>query len=156
MLQLFSAIVVSAMSRQKRKAGVTLDCDVEASASFVSDQRTSAKTKSTYKSHLKKFVDYMSTNFPDTVAANGSLILPLKWESVRSFNGHIASAAYKRRKFKCPNQVPDNIPEPFSSSLMNRYKSAVMNVYRKAGTKMDKELDVAWGNFLGKPFIYLI
>jgi hypothetical protein len=67
------------MSRQKRKAGVALDCDVEASAS--SDQRTSAKTKSTYKSHLKKFVDYMSTNFPDTVAEDGSPKFPLQWES---------------------------------------------------------------------------
>jgi hypothetical protein len=138
------------MSGRKRKAGVALNFDAEASASFVCDQRTSAKTKSTYKSHLKKFVDYMSQHFPSAVAEDGSLILPLQWDAVRSFNGYMASAAYERQKFERPNEVPDNVPEPFSSSLMNGFKSAVMDVYRRAGLKMDQQLDLDWGNFLGK------
>ena len=70
----------------------------------------------------------MSKHFPSTIAENWSLILPLQWDAVRSFNGYMASAAYERRK--CPNEVPDNVPEPFSSSLMNGFKSAVMDVYR--------------------------
>jgi hypothetical protein len=137
---------------KKRKAGIALDCDIEASAQFVSDQRTSAKTKSTYKSHLKMFVDYMSNHFPDSVA-DGKLVLPLTWEAVLSFNGFVASAAYARAKFTCPNDIPPDIPEPYSSSHLSGFKSAVVDVYKKAGIRIDPDLDMQWGAFLSKYFV---
>ena len=141
---------------KKRKAGVALECDTEASFQFVSDQRTSAKTKSTYKSHLKMFVDYMTKHFPDSVN-DGQLVHPLTWEAVRSFNGFVASAAVERRRFNSPTELPPHIPEPFSSSHISGFKSAVVDMYKKAGITIDIQLDMEWKNYLSKHlYIYLM
>ncbi len=49
---------------RKQKAGVALECDTEVNCQFVCDQRTSLKINTTYRSHLKMFVDYMAQKFP--------------------------------------------------------------------------------------------
>ena len=62
----------------------------------------------------------------------------------------MAGAAFARRLYSSPNEVPPDIPQPFSSSHMNSFRSAVVDVYRAAGMKLAVELDVDWKSQLGE------
>ncbi len=80
-------------------------------ANEVTEWRTSAGTKATYKSHLKQLMAFVSTNHPTCIDANGNLKLPVPTDVIMAFCGEQAQPATERRQYKRAADIPNSIAQ---------------------------------------------
>ena len=65
-----------------------------------------------------------------------------------SFFSSVFVGAFERNKLNGPEDVGENDPDPFSSSQIKGYRSAVVSLYTEKLMKIDPALDAELGSML--------
>jgi hypothetical protein len=103
-------------------------------------KKTKDRTKSNYKGKLGQIELYFQKIHPEALV-EGKLEAPIPAEPLLDFFSYIFIGAHERGKLNGPNDIPDKEPDPFSSSQIKGYRSAVVYLYTQKLMKIDPELD---------------
>jgi len=54
------------------------------------------------------------------------------WDDIIDFFGYLSGPAYKRSRLKSPEDITTDMPQPYSVSTMEGYRSAIISLYKNS------------------------
>lgn len=118
-------------------------------AENLQSKRTSAGTKGTYGSKVKKAIEWFKEHRPHCLSSQKTeFVLPIPCKELKEFFGHLCSAAHEREKLKSAEEITAEMEDPSSSSTVVGYRSAIMDLYRTAKIEMDATTKLELGMLL--------
>ena len=103
-------------------------------------RKTKVTTKSNYRGKLEQIKAYFVKYHPEALV-DGEVVPPIQTEPLLDFFSYIFIGAHERSKLDGPDDIPEKEPDPYSSSLIKGYRSAVVYLYTEKLLKIDPELD---------------
>jgi hypothetical protein len=110
--------------------------EIAATLQFI---RTS-NTNSTYASMITHVVEWFGANRPHCLGDDGKLLLPIPCMELLEFFSHLAGATNTQL---APSQITDDMPEPVSTSTVDGYRRAIVDLYTNANMVMDPDTKLA-------------
>jgi len=134
-----------AKSSSSRQAVVDRDVYLDGTDSAsvainMADKKTNDSTKKNYKNKHKYVAQYFLKNFP-TAMDGDKIKIPIDAASLTSFFGYIMASADARSKLRSPCDIREGEPDPWSVSQITGYKSAIVALYTKVGSRIEASLD---------------
>ena len=105
--------------------------------------------KATYNSHIKQYKDYCMAHDPESLNSEGEVIIPIKWNTIKGFIGKKVETANKRNSCSGPEEIPESTRQPYSSSHLGGFKSAIVDLYTRNRKKIDEEVNTQWKYKIG-------
>jgi hypothetical protein len=121
-----------------RRVEGEIDQDViDASTDLVWGRRTAEGTVSGYKNKLLHMAEFFlrQESFSLLTEDRRSIQVPIEDEDmnkVLEFFGYLASPAYARRQLTSPDDITDEMAEPYSDSTIEGYRSALLSLYKNS------------------------
>ncbi|DBA02130.1 TPA: hypothetical protein N0F65_011197, partial [Lagenidium giganteum] len=102
-------------------------------ANALKGKRTNASTKRTYQSKINVMVRWLQTHHPSLISDDKSLRLPLTFDAVIGFFGHLCAAAHHY-------DLDDGI-WGYQSALVDAYKTRVLSLDPHSDTELRRVLE---------------
>ena len=123
--------------RGRRVEGEVNQDVIAASTELVWGRRTADGTVSGYRNKLAHMVEFFSRqeSFVLLTEDRRSIKVPIEDEDmnkVLEFFGYLASPAYERRQLSDPDEITNEMAEPYSDSTIDGYRSALLSLYKNS------------------------
>ena len=102
-------------------------------------KKTKERTKSNYGGKLNQIKEYFEANHPEALV-EGEVVAPIPSEPLMNFFSYIFIGAHERGKLAGPDFIPPGDPDPYSTSQVKGYRSAVVFLYTEKADRSSLKL----------------
>ena len=119
--------------------------DAETIARNMANKKTKESTKKNYNSKINFMLEYLTEYAPEGMESDSndvnSVKIPIDDDVLLKFFGYIMASAHARSKLKSRDDVPPGEDDPWSSSQISGFKSAIVALYSAENCKMNERVE---------------
>lgn len=134
--------------RNRTSENVTSDLGTEV-ALDLQGMDTCARTKKAYAGKVSTAISWFKTNLSDALNEEQTAFkLPISSPHLLGFFGHLCNDGMKRKHLKGPDEITDDMNVPMSTSTIQGYRSALVDLHKRAKIEVDTEANRDLTNML--------